>query len=85
MSRDLSLQVLQVTLEGSDQPQQALPLLFQVVDVGLPVVQVSLQTVQLLSHRRHTQDGTGRDKGRYLGKPGKEDTTPQASSHQHFS
>lgn len=59
VSRDLSLQILHVTLEGAHQPQQALPLLLQVADVGASVVQLSLQTVQLLSHRRPTQDETG--------------------------
>lgn len=58
MSGDLSPQILDVTLEGADQPQQALPLLLQVVDVAASVVQLSLQTVQLLSHRRPTQDET---------------------------
>lgn len=58
MSRDLSPQIRDVTVEGADEPQQALPLLLQVVDVGASVIQLSLQTVQLLSHRRPTQDET---------------------------
>lgn len=58
MSRDLSPQILHVALEGADEPQQALPLLLQAVDVGASVLQLSLQTVQLPSHRRPTQEET---------------------------
>lgn len=47
VSSDLSLQVLDVTVEGAHEPQQALPLQLQAVDVGASVVQLSLQAVQL--------------------------------------
>lgn len=65
VSGDLSLQVLDVTVEGPDEPQQALPLLLQVVDVGASVVQLSLQTVELLSHTR--PELRARERRRVLG------------------
>lgn len=51
VSGDLPLQVLDVALQGADQPQQPLPLLLQRVDVCAPVVDLPLQTVELAAQR----------------------------------
>ena len=47
MSRDLPLQVLDVALQRADQPQQPLPLLFQLVYVCASLINLPLQTVEL--------------------------------------
>lgn len=52
VSRDLPLQVLDVALQGTDQSQQPLSLLLQFVDVCRPVIDLSLQTVELPSRSR---------------------------------
>lgn len=38
MSRDLPLQVFNITLQGADQPKQPLPLLLQFVYISTPVI-----------------------------------------------
>lgn len=47
MSGDLPLQILDVTLQRANEPQQLLALLLQLVYVCALVINLSLQTVEL--------------------------------------